>query len=94
MIFLDITMRIPLHVARPPARNNADEAHAIFNEETLGRLAGAGHYISRFFNVVEQMSLRVAKAFENNIDDEKGWHTELIRRMTLTLSGIRPALLL
>lgn len=26
------------------------------------------------FNVFEQMGLRVAKAFENNIDDEQGWH--------------------
>lgn len=71
----------------------AETAHAMFNEEALSRLEGAGHHLSRFFNVTEQMSLRVAKAFENNIDDEKGWHTELIRRMTLTLPGIRPALL-
>lgn len=71
----------------------ADTANAIFAEEALGRLSGTGHYLSRFFNVFEQMALRVAKAFENNIDDEKGWHAELIRRMTLTLPGIRPALL-
>ena len=39
------------------------------------------------------MSLRIAKAFENNIDNDKGWHTEIIRRMTLALPGIRPAFL-
>ena len=38
------------------------------------------------------MSLRVAKAFENNIDDERGWHAQLIRRMTLDITGMRPAL--
>ena len=53
---------------------------------------GCAHHLVRFFNVIEQMPLRVAKAFENNIDDERGWHAELIRRMTLEIPGIRPAL--
>lgn len=67
-------------------------AVARFEEATPAGLEGCAHHLSRLFNIIEQMSLRVAKAFENNIDDEKGWHTELIRRMTLTLPGIRPAL--
>ena len=87
------TLWIELKADCQAAAVAAETAHAMFAEETLGRLASAGHYLSRFFNIVEQMSLRVAKAFENNIDDEKGWHSELIRRMTLTLPGIRPALL-
>ena len=67
-------------------------AAIVFADQGLGRLAGCGHYIARFFNIVEQMALRVAKAFENNIDDDKGWHSELIRRMTLDFPEIRPAL--
>jgi hypothetical protein len=37
-------------------------------------------------------SLRVAKAFENHIDDERGWHTELMRRVSIEIAGVRPAL--
>ena len=64
----------------------------VFAEPGTGRLAGCGHYVARFFNIIEQMALRVAKAFENNIDDERGWHTELIRRLNLDIPEIRPAL--
>ena len=51
------------------------------------------HHLSRMFNGIEQMGLRVAKAFENNIDDEQGWHTGLLKRLGLEITGVRPALL-
>ena len=63
-----------------------------FAERTASGFDSAAHHLCRFFNVIEQMSLRVAKAFENNIDDERGWHAQLIRRMTLDITGMRPAL--
>jgi hypothetical protein len=46
----------------------------------------------RFFNIIEQMGLRIAKAFENHIDDERGWHAELIHRLSIAVPGVRPAL--
>ena len=52
----------------------------------------SAHNLARCYNVIEQMALRVAKAFENAVDDEKGWHTELIRRLSIRISGVRPAL--
>lgn len=63
-----------------------------FAERTPSGFDSAGHHISRAYNVIEQMGLRVAKAFENNIDDERGWHTELIRRLSIRIDGVRPAL--
>jgi hypothetical protein len=51
------------------------------------------HQLSRLYNAFEQSGLRVAKAFENNIDDEKGWHGALLNRLTLSIPGIRPALI-
>lgn len=51
----------------------------------------AAHHLSRGFNVVEQLALRIARAFENSVDDEKGWHSELIRRLSLRIPGVRPA---
>ena len=67
-------------------------AQTRFREDTPAAMEGCAFQLTRMFNVIEQMSLRVAKAFENNIDDEKGWHAQLIQRMTLSISGVRPAL--
>lgn len=63
-----------------------------FQESSPAGDDSAGHHVCRFYNVIEQMALRVAKAFENAVDDEKGWHTELIRRLSIRISGVRPPL--
>ena len=52
----------------------------------------AAFNLVRLYNIVEQMALRVAKAFENHIDDESGWHAELMRRVSIEITGIRPPL--
>lgn len=51
------------------------------------------HQLSRMYNAMEQMGLRVAKAFENSIDDEKGWHGALLNRLSIPIPGVRPALI-
>ncbi len=51
------------------------------------------HQLSRLYNAFEQMGLRVAKAFENSIDDEKGWHGALLNRLAIGIEGVRPALI-
>jgi hypothetical protein len=56
-------------------------------------LESTAHHLCRFYNACEQMALRVAKAFENHIDDDRGWHTALLTRMSLEIEGIRPALI-
>lgn len=50
------------------------------------------HQLCRMYNAVKQMCLRAAKAFENNIDDEQGWHSALLNRLSIRIEGIRPAL--
>lgn len=67
-------------------------ARARFAEGSASGADSAGHHLSRAYNVIEQMALRVARVFENNVDDERGWHTELIRRLSLRIEGVRPAL--
>jgi hypothetical protein len=54
---------------------------------------GCAHQLCRLYNAIEQMGLRVAKAFENNIDDEQGWHSALLNRLAIKIEGVRPALL-
>ncbi len=53
---------------------------------------GCAHHLCRLYNAVEQMGLRVAKVFENNIDDEQGWHSALLNRLATRIEGVRPAL--
>jgi hypothetical protein len=50
------------------------------------------HQLAQLYNAFKQMGLRVAKAFENSIDDEKGWHGALLNRLAISIKGIRPAL--
>ena len=44
-----------------------------FAEATPSGHDSAAHHLSRAYNVIEQMALRVAKVFENNVDDERGF---------------------
>ena len=55
-------------------------------------LEACAFQLARLYNVMEQLALRIAKAFENNIDDEHGWHMELIRRLTIAIPEVRPPL--
>ncbi len=54
---------------------------------------GCAHQLCRFYNAFEQAGLRLAKAFENHIDNEEGWHTSLLNRLCLEIEGVRPALI-
>lgn len=55
-------------------------------------LESCAYQLVRVFNIIEQMGLRIAKAFENHIDDERGWHAKLVHRLSIKVPGIRPAL--
>ena len=70
----------------------SDLAQIRFNESTPSGYDSCAHHLARFYNIVEQMGLRIAKAFENNIEDEKKWHTELLNRLSIRIHGVRPPL--
>jgi hypothetical protein len=54
--------------------------------------AALGYTIHNIYNLIENYFLRVAKFFENNIDQDS-WHRNLIDRMALEIPEFRPALL-
>ncbi|TVQ19192.1 MAG: antitoxin [Spirochaetaceae bacterium] len=54
--------------------------------------AALGYTIHNVYGVMENYCVRVAKFFENGLEGES-WHRELLRRMTLDIPTIRPALL-
>lgn len=53
---------------------------------------GLAYTIVNLYSLMESYFLRVAKFFENDID-RSSWHRDLVRRMTLSIEGIRPAVL-
>lgn len=67
-------------------------AQTRIEEGTVSGYEGCAHHLARLYNILEQMATRVAKVFENSIGDEKRWHSELIRRLSLEIAGVRPAL--
>ncbi len=63
-----------------------------FGSGTGPELESATFHLTRAYNALEQIALRIARRFENHIDDDRSWHAELIRRMSLEIPGVRPRL--
>ncbi len=63
-----------------------------FGAGTEPELEATAYQLARLYGCIEQMGVRVARAFENHIDQQSGWRAELIRRMSLDIPGVRPAL--
>ena len=70
-----------------------NKAAARFERHEEVAFEGCAHHLCRMYNAIEQMALRVAKVFENNIDDEQGWHSALLNRLAIKIEGMRPALI-
>lgn len=51
-----------------------------------------GYLLHNFYNACENILLRVAKVFENTIEDDE-WHKDLLQRMSLEIENIRPAVI-
>ncbi len=54
--------------------------------------AALAYTIHNIYGVIEGYCLRVAKFYENGLDSDS-WHSDLLRRMTLSIPELRPALL-
>lgn len=54
--------------------------------------AALGFTLHNIYGIIENYCLRIAKHFENDTSGDS-WHQSLLRRMTLEIPGVRPALL-
>lgn len=68
------------------------ERVALSQEKDEFLYAALGYTIHNLYNAFEGYFLRVAKFFENDVD-QLTWHKALLERMTLRIEGIRPALI-
>ena len=88
LITLEAEVRDDVRVAREAARS----ARSRFEEADASGRESCAFQLLRLFNIVEQMGLRIARSFENHLDQDKGWHAELIHRLGIAFPGVRPAL--
>ena len=51
------------------------------------------YHLHNLYNAFENIFLQIARSFENNLDRHDGWHSQLLQRMTLDLTPIRPAVI-
>ena len=52
-----------------------------------------GYQLHNLYCAFEDLFKIVAAAFENHIEDKSKYHSELIKRMTISIEGVRPLLL-
>ena len=87
-----ITLRAELRADCQIFKEASDAAVAHLREGSHGRLEATAFELARAYNAIEQMCARIARDFENQFTKNGGWHEALLRRMTLDVPGIRPAL--
>lgn len=51
------------------------------------------YQLHNLYNAVENIFRNIAGAFGNHLDNKRGWHAELLDRMRLDLSPLRPAVI-
>lgn len=54
--------------------------------------AAIGYFLHNFYNGCENIFLSIAKFFENDLAADT-WHSDLLKRMKLTIQGFRPAVI-
>jgi len=57
------------------------------------RLIVNAYRLHNLYTAFENVFRNIALAFENALDDRSGWHRQLLERMRLDLSPIRPAVI-
>jgi hypothetical protein len=90
--------RVALLQAELQSRTQEIESIYLKIDERKGRrgkiaVESLAYQLHNLYCAFEDLFKAVAVAFENNIDHKSRYHTELLKRMTYTIEGVRPALL-
>lgn len=63
------------------------------NPETKEKTVYLAYNLHNLYNAFEDLFREIAKIFENEIESLDYYHKELLKRMTIEISGIRPKIL-
>lgn len=81
------------HVAGQYAKNHEMTVRIERGDADEYDWAALGYTIHNFYNALENYFLRIAKFFENSLDERSTWHKDLVDRMTMDVPDVRPRLL-
>ncbi len=56
-------------------------------------LVTAAYHLSCIYSCFEDIFTKIAKVFENRIENPASWHKELLERMRIAVPNVRPAVL-
>ncbi len=57
------------------------------------RAISAAYYLHNIYNAIENSFDQISRTFENHVKDLSRWHQELLAKMFLDISPLRPAVL-
>ncbi|MFQ5751020.1 MAG: hypothetical protein ACE5HI_03410 [bacterium] len=77
-------------LAKKLSKLNPENINSTTSEENLILI---GYFLSGIYSSIEEIFIKVAKQFENKIEDPTRWHLDLLNRMALEIEEIRPALI-
>ena len=69
------------------------DQHPIDAQSSYDQLVVASYQLHNLYNAFENIFLNIATAFENSIDELGRWHAQLLERMRLDVSPLRPAVI-
>jgi hypothetical protein len=72
---------------------SALDSSAPGSDPTEERLIVNAYRLHNLYTAFENVFRGIAQAFENTLDERSGWHRQLLERMRLDLSPIRPAVI-
>lgn len=56
-------------------------------------LVTGAYHLSCIYSCFEDVFSKVARVFENRIENPASWHKELLERMRISVSGVRPSVI-
>lgn len=72
-----------------------DKIYERIDERAKGKsqvdVEGLGYWLHNLYCAFEDAFKLVAAFFENNVDAEAGYHIEILKRMSVSIEGVRPA---
>ncbi|MCL6509580.1 MAG: hypothetical protein K6U78_02725 [Anaerolineae bacterium] len=69
------------------------ERHPISSESSDDELIVVAYHLHNLYNAFENIFVNIASTFENSIDPLDRWHAQLLERMRLDVSPLRPAVI-
>lgn len=67
--------------------------HPISAASSNDELIVVAYHLHNLYNAFENIFINIASTFENSIDELERWHAQLLERMRLDVSPLRPAVI-